>query len=455
MHDLYIQELQSALSEALKKKLQKLPLNRLKKRTIQRATIDVNDIDPIEWLNAQEWHTKIFWSPRDIPQKTAGCGAVHHIVTDSFDVLKSIRGYLHDSDQAIRYFGGMRFDANQPMAFEWFPYAKFRFVVPRFELITTDESQALSINFFVSPDDDSVELFANLKEEILKLKPPRSVDQELATIVEKIEQPQKEQWNQMLDEALQAIDREEFEKIVLAGKTVLSFKEPINACQLLPHILKKNGRTFHFAFQFEHGVNFIGMSPECLFQRDGDHICTEAIAATRPRGATPEEDERLGQEMIISDKDLREHRWVKKMIVDRLSPFCTHIDATSDEKLLKLSHVQHLVSEFYADLSPGVQNEDILEALHPTPAVGGYPQKAAMEKIAELEPFDRGWYAAPLGWVSQHAAEFAVAIRSALVQKEKLHIFAGSGIVKGSLPEKEWEENRNKAQNFLQLFNIT
>jgi menaquinone-specific isochorismate synthase len=229
----------------------------------------------------------------------------------------------------------------------------------------------------------------------------------------------------------------------------------MNPYVLLRQILKKNGRTFHFAFQFERGACFIGMSPECLFQRQGDHMCTEAIASTRPRGVTPEEDDDLGKDMVESDKDLREHRWVKKMIVDRLNPFCANINETSDEKLLKLSHVQHLISEFHADLHAGVENEKILEALHPTPAVGGYPKIPAVAKISQLEPFDRGWYSAPVGWVSNDAVEFAVAIRSALVRKEKLHIYAGSGIVKGSDPAKEWDENRNKAQNFLQLFKET
>jgi menaquinone-specific isochorismate synthase len=447
-------DIQTRLVKALSNKLDTLPLNRMKKRTIQRATIDVSGLNPVDWLNAQDWHTKIFWSGREAKQKVAACGAVHHIVTDSLDVMRAIRGYLVDADPAVRYFGGMRFNPEQLIAFEWLPYAKFRFVLPRFELLTSNESQTLSINFFISPDEKLPELFMTLKTEIEKLSDPSHTDDRLPQISASEEHPTKKEWSAMLDKALGAIDREEYEKIVLAGKTVLSFQDQINPYQLLQKILKKNGRTFHFAFQFEHGISFIGMSPECLFQREGDHICTEAIAATRPRGATPDEDEQLGQEMYDSDKDLREHRWVKKMIIDRLSPYCMQIDETSDEKLLKLSHVQHLVSEFHADVREGVQNEQILDALHPTPAVGGYPKKDSVERISQLEPFDRGWYAAPVGWVSQDAAEFAVAIRSALVSKTKLHVFAGSGIVKGSLPEREWDENRNKAQNFLQLFDI-
>ncbi len=455
MLEFNIADIQTRLEKALSNTLDTLPLQRMKKRSIQRATIDVSAIEPVDWLNAQDWHTKIFWSGREAEQKVAACGAVHHIVTDSLDVMRAIRGYLVNADPAVRYFGGMRFNPQQQIAREWLPYAKFRFVVPRFELLTSKESQTLSINFFISPEDELAELFITLKAEIQKLIAPQHPNDELPPITASEEKPDQREWTDMLDKALGAIDREEYEKIVLAGKTVLSFADQLNAYQLLQHILKKNGRTFHFAFQFEHGISFIGMSPECLFQRDGDHMCTEAIAATRPRGATPDEDENLGQEMYDSDKDLREHRWVKKMIVDRLSPHCTHIDETSDEKLLKLSHVQHLVSEFHADVREGVQNEQILDALHPTPAVGGYPKKDSVERISQLEPFDRGWYAAPIGWVSQNAAEFAVAIRSALVSKDTLHIFAGSGIVNGSQPEKEWDENRNKAQNFLQLFDIT
>ncbi len=454
MLDFDLNDIQTRLEKALTNKLNTLPLHRMSKRTIQRATIDVSGIDPIEWLNAQDWHSKIFWSGRDAHQKVAACGAVHHIVTDSLDVMRAIRGYLIGADPAVRYFGGMRFNPEQQIATEWLPFAKFRFVVPRLELLTSMTSQTLSLNFFISPDEDLPALFKNLKAEIRNLRAPFNQKDELPAIVNREEHPQQAEWNAMLEKALGAIKRQEYEKIVLAGKTILSFEEQINPYILLQHILKKNGRTFHFAFQFEHGISFIGMSPECLFQRDGDHICTEAIAATRPRGTTPDEDEKLGQEMSESDKDLREHRWVKKMIVDRLSPYCTHVDETSDEKLLKLSHVQHLVSEFHADLHENVQNETILNALHPTPAVGGYPKTSSVERISELEPFDRGWYAAPIGWVSHNTAEFAVAIRSALVSKNKLHIFAGSGIVNGSLPEKEWEENRNKAQNFLQLFDI-
>ena len=97
---------------------------------------------------------------------------------------------------------------------------------------------------------------------------------------------------------------------------------------------------------------------------------------------------------------------------------------------------------------------EIIHKLHPTPAVGGYPKKQALEAIEEIEPFERGWYAAPVGWVGYDRAEFAVAIRSSLIVKNKVALFAGAGIVSGSQPEAEWEELENKIRNFRQIFSF-
>jgi menaquinone-specific isochorismate synthase len=378
---------------------------------------------------------------------------VHHLVTDSMAVLQSVRRNLHQADQEIRYFGGMRFDPLHPVEEVWQPFAKYHFVMPRFELIQEAAEQRLSINFLVHPHDDLLQLYTACQHDIERLAPELSLaENALPEVLRCEESPNSEEWGTMIQKALEAIHRQEFEKIVLASRTTLTFSGAVNPLLLLKLILKKNGRTFHFAFQFLRDGGFIGMSPECLFRRKNELICTEAIASTRRRSATPVEDELLGAEMLASDKDQREHRLVKKMILNRLSPFCRSIRETSNETLLKLTHVQHLLSEFQGELKENVHNEQVLAALHPTPAVGGYPKKEAVERIAQLEPFDRGWYAAPVGWVSKDEAEFAVAIRSAVMHRNVVHVYSGSGIVEGSEPIKEWEETRNKAKNFMQHF---
>jgi len=453
MHTLELDDIKKRLLKAVQKKLDSLPAKTMEQLTIQRAETPAANIDSLAWLNGQDFHSKIFWARRNKKQEVAGVGAVHHLIAESLDVLHSIRRYLHGSHPAIRYFGGMRFDVKQKIEHHWLPYARYRFVVPQLELTSRAEGQSLAVNFFVQPGEDMAALYQKLAAIVEKLALPQELPGNgLPTMLEQVETPDRAGWAKMMNAALAAIEQNELEKIVLAGNRVLTFTGEINPFHLLKHILKKNGNSFHFGFQFQKGVNFIGMTPECLYQRQGEQIYTEAIAGTRRRGGSTTEDERLADELLNSDKDLREHRWVKKMIVDRLSPLCKQIEPTSNEQLLTLSHVLHLHSQFSGILRQDVTDEDVIKALHPTPAVGGYPKKASVERIARLEAFDRGWYAAPVGWVGRNAAEFAVAIRSALVTGETLRIFAGSGIVSGSDAEAEWEEKRTKEQNFLQLF---
>jgi menaquinone-specific isochorismate synthase len=109
---------------------------------------------------------------------------------------------------------------------------------------------------------------------------------------------------------------------------------------------------------------------------------------------------------------------------------------------------------FNGSLNPEVTDGDILESIHPTPAVGGYPDKNVLPILHETEPFNRGWYAAPIGWTAADSATFAVAIRSALIIKNKLYLYSGAGIVDGSSPEKEWEELENKIYHFKKVLGV-
>jgi menaquinone-specific isochorismate synthase len=163
-------------------------------------------------------------------------------------------------------------------------------------------------------------------------------------------------------------------------------------------------------------------------------------------------DEKLGTDLLTSEKDLREHRWVSDVVRSHLEPLCKRVDKPEKERLLKLAHVQHLFTPFHGQLKNGISDGDIVGCLHPTPAVGGHPKDKAYELIRELETFDRGWYAGPIGWINGTGAEFAVAIRSALLNAQQLILYAGSGIVQGSTAEKEWEETEIKLLNFTRLF---
>jgi len=122
-----------------------------------------------------------------------------------------------------------------------------------------------------------------------------------------------------------------------------------------------------------------------------------------------------------------------------------------DVSVRKLTHVQHLYCRFRGTLVDDISDSVLLSKLHPTPAVGGYPREKIQEEIASLEPFDRGWYAGPVGWVGHDAAEFAVAIRSALICGNRVSLYSGAGIVEGSSPENEWDEVENKIGGLIEV----
>ena len=134
-----------------------------------------------------------------------------------------------------------------------------------------------------------------------------------------------------------------------------------------------------------------------------------------------------------------------------LDALCTSTRMPQHRTEMRLSKGRHLHSRIEGRLREGVSTARLLTALHPTPAVGGVPTGAALDLIRECEDFDRGWYAGPVGWIGADDAEFAVAIRSGLVEDDRLSLYSGAGIVRGSEPEAEWDEIEQKIENFLSL----
>jgi menaquinone-specific isochorismate synthase len=206
-----------------------------------------------------------------------------------------------------------------------------------------------------------------------------------------------------------------------------------------------------FAIQWQEGAVFLGASPECLYRRHGSLIETEALAGTRPRGKTSEQDQALRQDLLSCDKDNREHQLVVQMIQERLKPFCRDIILKPQPEILTLPGGHHLITRCHGRLWPEATDEKILNILHPTPAVGGSPRAAALDEILTQEPFSRGWYAAPVGYLGCKQSEFCVAIRSGLLTHDRFYLYAGAGIVTDSQPESEWEEIEHKLNTFLQI----
>ncbi len=196
-----------------------------------------------------------------------------------------------------------------------------------------------------------------------------------------------------------------------------------------------------FAFASQQGSVFCGATPELLARVDGLTVSTLALAGTAPRGINPSEDRLLAERLLGDPKDKEEHRHVHDEITRRLRGRGFVLGRRGSTEVLRLPGIQHLATPVTAVAPVGTNVLDVVGALHPTPAVAGLPVERAVEWISEHEGFDRGWYSGPVGYCDLAGnGEFHVALRSCLIDKEAVKLFAGAGVVAGSSPEREAEE---------------
>ncbi|ARA92981.1 hypothetical protein AWN76_007295 [Rhodothermaceae bacterium RA] len=423
---------------------------------VRQVQVPLPPLDPFRWLQAQTLFPRVYWSGRHDAEARCGVGAAHLLAADAdadVDALQRLLApVLAGSEAPVRYLGGLRFDAARPTAPRWRPFGTYRFVLPRFELHGAGEDARLVCNLLLPFDYERADaILAELDALVLEEGPPRG---SLSLPTARDDRPGLEGWRDNIRWALHAFASSTLEKVVLARRALFHLEAPIDPYLLLSNLQPATPNCFHFCFQFEPGAAFLGASPERLFHRAGRQIRSEAVAGTRPRGASDLDDARLRDELLRSEKDQREHAYVRDSIERALAPLCEHLHVDARASVMRLARGRHLVSGVHGTLHPGATDFEVLRRLHPTPAVGGYPTAPALEAIRTLEPFDRGWYAGPVGWIGPDAAEFAVAIRSGLVEGARLALYSGAGIVRGSTPEAEWDEIEHKISDFINVLGL-
>jgi menaquinone-specific isochorismate synthase len=407
--------------------------------------------DPLVWLQQQASDVRIYWAGRNDGLEVAGVGYADTVSKeapiDYNAVLQRLRSSIGSGPGDLRYFGGIRFDRYHEVSREWAPFSAYRFWLPRFELQRQGDATRLICNLAFPEDSDRIsDVLRELSE--LSAGVAANLDGSGDMPLSREDIPDREHWESSINWSLRAFDEQRLEKIVLARKTILSFASRLDPVLLLDRIRPITSDCYHFLFQPERGVAFIGATPERLLSRSGRYIATEAVAGTRPRGETTSGDAALIDQLLRSEKDRREHNYVRQSVAASMAPLCTSFQQDEEVSIMLLTRRMHLFSSMWGMLSDKVSDADLMRALHPTPAVGGVPTKVAMEAIAHHEPFDRGWYAGPVGWIGANASEFAVGIRSALVERNRISLYAGAGIVEGSTPEGEWEEIEQKISDF-------
>jgi menaquinone-specific isochorismate synthase len=408
----------------------------------------IEDINFIDLLDYVETHPLCYFRHKNLSTEYLALGSVLKISANDLDQI------LEESKQneSLHIFGSWRFDPERELGEEWSFLGDSFFFLPRvlfkrekqqFKLVinyTTEELKSNESRMKVLLEVESLLTFKRRHET------PNFFD---LKDTEQYFSPSKEVWQEMIDTCVNAFKASTFEKVVMCRKNILSLRESGKGRTILQKLLSDGPDSYIFYLEPSETHAFISLSPEKLFELRGQEISTDAIAGTRSRGITPKEDLHLQNELLNSSKDLLEQRIVTDVIQEKLDKICQEIQVIERESILKLKYVQHIVTSFKGILRPNVSLTQIIKELHPTPAVGGRPWKKAHEFIQNLEPFDRGMYAAPMGVIGPKSSELIVGIRSALIEHKNIHIFGGAGIVPGSLAHEEWTETQNKMKNFL------
>lgn len=270
--------------------------------------------------------------------------------------------------------------------------------------------------------------------------------------------------------ALEKIHRHELSKIVLSRTLNLTLPNTIDQGKLLQNLAVHNTKGYTFFVDLlanecsdrvkdhlptQHRT-LLGASPELLVSRNKGQVLANPLAGSAARSDDPKEDQRRAEQLLYSSKDLHEHAVVVEAVVKALRPFCSSVQAPKKPSLLQTSTMWHLSSEIRGGLiDPQTNSLDLALALHPTPAVCGTPTESAKSIIQQIEPYDRGYYSGLVGWCdSAGDGEWIVTIRCAEVEGRSLRLFAGAGVVEGSIPEDEWKETSAKFQTMLQALGI-
>ncbi len=457
--------------------------------TLRHARLEarVHPTDPMLWLAMQPVYPRLFFANQSSTVVVGAVGAAHTLRTDGAppdDAQWATMIGACAPHARMRYYGGTRFDAAAATAAEWADFGGSVFVLPQWELQLCGGACYLACNLCWRADasgdgrraaaEAALRLAARLRAVSTTAEQPRPAHA-LPLPLAAVRAQSEAQWDAAVGSALDGIARRRWDKLVLAQRTTLQLSRPVEALHLLRCLVDSSGmrdapsgggaqlpgpptrHAYLFLLQLDASTAFLGCSPEKLLRLDGAELSTDALAGTRRRGGTPEEDAALAADLLASEKDLCEVMTVRQFLVAALAPESAEVHADEPPRVVQLRHVQHIHIPITARLraaSTAAAVPRALALLHPTPAVCGMPQGVAREAIRGVEHFDRGFYAGPFGFVGGDGCEFCVAIRSALQRGTAVHLYAGAGIVPGSRASAEWDEVEAKMSPFTSLFPV-
>jgi menaquinone-specific isochorismate synthase len=329
-----------------------------------------------------------------------------------------------------RLLGGFSFDPLKPPTELWKAFANASMVLPRRMLSLRDGSAWLTSNTAAAACEP-LTMFGSRSVEPPTLSP--------------------REWKALTGRLVHDMRSGQLpvEKVVLARAHHVRASEPFCLERVLRRLVTRYPSCTIFAVARGEAC-FLGATPERLIELHHGYAATMALAGSAPRGHTPRQDRQLAERLLHDSKERAEHAVVVAALREALGRLSTRVIADAEPRVEQLANVQHLLTPIRAQLPHGTGVLDLVERLHPTPAVGGFPREAALEIIRSEEQLDRGWYASPLGWVDANGdGEFVVGLRAALVHGNEATLYAGCGIIAESDPDTELAESGWKLRPML------
>ncbi len=425
----------------------------------------VAPLDPLRVFAAAVGQERCFWGQPDSGFAFAGAGAAFVVTVDGparfTDAEHAWRAVIEEAlvtgpdipAAAPLLIGGFGFEAGGARTSRWAGFPDARLVVPTFRVTSTDAGCWLTTSVLVQPSDDVDALALRLQVDRVHL-----IEDELASaapatasaVQALVETPDARFWLDTVAQVARDIRDGAVEKVVLARLVEVVAAAPLDVVASLERLRSAYTSCYTFAFARADGGTFLGATPERLVRLRGRDVRVMSLAGSAPRGQSEAEDQARASGLAANAKDRLEHALVVRGLREALAGLCDSIAVPEAPEPLTMPNVHHLHTPISARLRAGCTLGDLLTHLHPTPAVAGWPREAALDVIREREPFDRGWYAAPVGWFGPGGdGEFAVALRSALVRGTSAALFAGCGLMGDSDPANEYAESALKLRPML------
>ncbi|MDZ7955081.1 isochorismate synthase [Nostoc sp. DedQUE09] len=434
-------------------------------RQIVSVSQEIDLVDPLLVLDklTQANEINFYFEDRGKGEAIAAIDAIAKLQIDGSDRFNQAEYFIKSCLKNIINFG----NGNQPFSgphffcyFSFFdknaqvdyPFPSATIFLPRWQVAVKNQRCILVTNIIINPNVNIERLLEKIQNKIEFIQTLENYSTNIdyfSRNLYKKSLTNAVQFKGSVVSALEKIQSSHLSKIVLADILDVKSSNHFSLVKSLNNLRQNHPNCYIFSTSNGKGQNFIGASPERLISINNQQLITDALAGSAPRGKTPAEDAANANRLLNSEKEKHEHSLVLNFITQRLCQLGL-LPQILAPRLRQLSNIQHLWTPISAMVPADIHPLKIVGQLHPTPAVAGAAQDVACAEIRRYESFERGLYAAPLGWIdSQGNCEFIVGIRSALIDGDRARLYAGAGIVAGSDPDKEFAEVQLKLQALL------